>query len=129
MRLLYPGNADGGAGPVETVAAAGSRADSRIPFRQLLPLYRLSGDRRCDRDYRAGTHRKGAMKSAREGLESLSALDGPNSYIGKTVPRPNLDRLMQGRGLYVSDIELPRMAHVVFLRSPHAHARIIDIDA
>jgi aerobic carbon-monoxide dehydrogenase large subunit len=58
----------------------------------------------------------------------LSVLDRPNSYIGKTVPRPNLDRLTQGRGQYVSDIELPRMAHVVFLRSPHAHARIISID-
>ena len=57
------------------------------------------------------------------------ALDRPNSYIGKTVPRPNLDRLMQGRGLYVSDMELPRMAHVVFLRSPHAHAKIVGIDA
>lgn len=58
----------------------------------------------------------------------LSALDRPNSYIGKTVPRPNLDRLMQGRGQYVSDIELPRMAHVVFLRSPHAHARVVQIE-
>ncbi len=61
--------------------------------------------------------------------EALSALDRPNSYIGKAVPRPNLERLMQGRGLYVSDMELPRMAHVVFLRSPHAHAKIIAIDA
>src|SRR5436305_10710291 len=61
--------------------------------------------------------------------EGLSVLDRPNSYIGKTVPRPNLDRLMQGRGLYVSDMVLPRMAHVVFLRSPHAHAKIIKIDA
>jgi len=60
---------------------------------------------------------------------SLSALDRPNSYIGKSVPRPNLDRLLQGRGLYVSDIELPRMAHVVFVRSPHAHAKIIRIEA
>ena len=69
------------------------------------------------------------MTSAPAKPEALSVLDRPNSYIGKTVPRPNLDRLMQGRGLYVSDIELPRMAHVVFLRSPHAHARIIGIDA
>jgi len=61
--------------------------------------------------------------------EILSVLDRPNSYIGKTVPRPNLERLMQGRGLYVSDMELPRMAHVAFLRSPHAHARIRGIDA
>ena len=61
--------------------------------------------------------------------EILSELDRPNSYIGKSVPRPNLDRLMQGRGLYVSDMELPRMGHAVFLRSPHAHARIVAIDA
>ena len=61
--------------------------------------------------------------------ETLSELDRPNSYIGKVVPRPNLERLMQGRGLYVSDIELPRMVHVVFLRSPHAHAKILGIDA
>jgi carbon-monoxide dehydrogenase large subunit len=59
----------------------------------------------------------------------LSELDRPNSYIGKVVPRPNLERLMQGRGLYVSDMVLPRMAHLVFLRSPHAHAKIIKIDA
>jgi carbon-monoxide dehydrogenase large subunit len=62
-------------------------------------------------------------------LGALSVLDRPNSYIGKVVPRPNLERLMQGRGLYVSDMELPRMAHVVFVRSPHAHAKIIGIDA
>ncbi|MFB9266962.1 xanthine dehydrogenase family protein molybdopterin-binding subunit [Bradyrhizobium erythrophlei] len=66
------------------------------------------------------------MTSARP--SAVSVLDRPNSYIGRTVPRPNLDRLLQGRGLYVSDLELPRMAHVVFLRSPHAHARIVEID-
>ncbi len=60
--------------------------------------------------------------------QTLSELDRPNSYIGKTVPRPNLDRLLQGRGLYVSDLELPRMTHVVFVRSPYAHAKIIAID-
>jgi carbon-monoxide dehydrogenase large subunit len=59
---------------------------------------------------------------------ALSELDRPNSYIGKSVPRPNLDRLLQGRGLYVSDMELLRMAHVVFVRSPHAHAKIVGID-
>jgi carbon-monoxide dehydrogenase large subunit len=69
------------------------------------------------------------MSVAPPNAEGLSVLDRPNSYIGKTVPRPNLDRLMQGRGLYVSDIVLPRMAHVVFLRSPHAHAKIIRIDS
>src|SRR6202521_3480560 len=68
------------------------------------------------------------MTSVPANPEGLSVLDRPNSYIGKVVPRPNLERLMQGRGVYVSDMELPRMAHVVFLRSPHAHARISGID-
>jgi aerobic carbon-monoxide dehydrogenase large subunit len=58
----------------------------------------------------------------------LSALDRPNSYIGRLVPRPNLARLLQGRGMYVSDMSLPRMAHVAYLRSPHAHAKIVSID-
>ena len=40
-----------------------------------------------------------------------------------------LARLMQGRAQYVSDVVLPRMAHVAFVRSPHAHARIKSIDA
>jgi carbon-monoxide dehydrogenase large subunit len=69
------------------------------------------------------------MTSASANPTPLSELDRPNSYIGKVVPRPNLERLMQGRGLYVSDMDLPRMGHVVFLRSPHAHAKIIGIDA
>jgi carbon-monoxide dehydrogenase large subunit len=61
-------------------------------------------------------------------MTGLSPLDRPNSYIGRSVPRPNLARLLQGRGLYVSDLVLPRMAHVVFIRSPYAHARILHID-
>jgi CO/xanthine dehydrogenase Mo-binding subunit len=69
------------------------------------------------------------MNSSSIDRPALSELDRPNSYIGKVVPRPNLDRLMQGRGLYVSDLELPRMMHVVFVRSPHAHAKISAIDA
>jgi len=59
----------------------------------------------------------------------LSPLDRPNSYIGRALPRPNLARLLQGRGQYVSDISLPRMVHVAYLRSPYAHARIVSIDA
>jgi len=69
------------------------------------------------------------MKIADDQPPGLTALDRPNSYIGRSVPRPNLARLMQGRGQYVSDVVLPRMVHVAFVRSPHAHARIKRIDA
>ena len=58
----------------------------------------------------------------------LSELDRPNSYIGRTVPRPNARRLAEGRGQYVDDVKLPRLTHVAFLRSPYAHARIKGID-
>jgi CO/xanthine dehydrogenase Mo-binding subunit len=67
------------------------------------------------------------MKITADSPPVLTALDRPNSYIGRAVPRPNLPRLTQGRGQYVSDIELPRMVHVAFVRSPHAHARIVSI--
>ena len=53
--------------------------------------------------------------------------DRPNSYIGKTVPRPNAGRLVEGRGRYVDDIVLPRMVHVAFVRSPYAHANVTSI--
>jgi len=69
------------------------------------------------------------MTIADDQPSGLSALDRPNSYIGRSVPRPNLARLTQGRGQYVSDVVLPRMGHVAFVRSPHAHARIKNIDA
>ena len=69
------------------------------------------------------------MKISPDQPSGLSALDRPNSYIGRSVPRPNLARLTQGRGQYVSDVALPRMVHVAYLRSPHAHARIKSIGA
>lgn len=49
--------------------------------------------------------------------------------VGQGVARPNSRRLVEGRGTYVDDVELPRTAHVAYLRSPHAHARILGIDA
>jgi carbon-monoxide dehydrogenase large subunit len=58
-----------------------------------------------------------------------ASVDRPNSYIGKSVPRPNARKLVEGRGQFVDDIVLPRLAHVAFVRSPHAHARIAGIDA
>lgn len=48
--------------------------------------------------------------------------------IGQGVPRSEDPRLLRGGGRYVDDIKLPRMAHGVVVRSPHAHARIRGID-
>ncbi|MGH7008215.1 MAG: xanthine dehydrogenase family protein molybdopterin-binding subunit, partial [Stellaceae bacterium] len=58
----------------------------------------------------------------------LSSVDRPVSYIGKSVPRPNAKRLLAGRGRYVDDVRLPRLAHAAFLRCPYAHARLVSLD-
>lgn len=49
-------------------------------------------------------------------------------YIGQAVPRGGIERLTQGLGMYVDDIELPRMCHVAYWRSPVAHARILKVN-
>jgi carbon-monoxide dehydrogenase large subunit len=49
-------------------------------------------------------------------------------YVGQNIPRPNARRLLQGRGVYTDDLRMPRLAHVVFLRSPYAHARIVSLN-
>src|SRR5581483_9641578 len=48
--------------------------------------------------------------------------------IGQSVRRVEDPRFLTGRGRYVDDIALPRMAHGAVLASPHAHARIRAID-
>ncbi|MBV8119059.1 MAG: xanthine dehydrogenase family protein molybdopterin-binding subunit [Alphaproteobacteria bacterium] len=48
--------------------------------------------------------------------------------IGQPVRRKEDLRLLTGRGCFTDDIALPRMAHAVIVRSPHAHARLGPID-
>jgi carbon-monoxide dehydrogenase large subunit len=49
-------------------------------------------------------------------------------YIGASTPRAGAKRLLQGRGTYLDDMRLPRLAHVVFVRSPHAHAKVVSLN-
>src|SRR3954470_14921536 len=53
-------------------------------------------------------------------------IDG--GHIGHSLPRSNAKRLLQGRGSFIDDLRFPRLAHVAYLRSPHAHARIKKLD-
>jgi aerobic carbon-monoxide dehydrogenase large subunit len=49
--------------------------------------------------------------------------------VGERIKRNEDPRLLTGRALFVDDINLPDMVHVAFVRSPHAHARILGIDS
>jgi len=56
------------------------------------------------------------------------ARDRPPGLVGQRLPRVEDEPLLRGRGRFVDDIVLPGMLHAAFLRSPHAHARLIGID-
>ena len=49
--------------------------------------------------------------------------------FGASVRRREDARLVTGRGRYVADVALPGLLHVAVHRSPHAHARVVRIDA
>ena len=51
------------------------------------------------------------------------------SAIGQRLLRREDARFLTGQGRYLDDIAFPEALHVCFIRSPHAHARIIGIDA
>src|SRR5262245_48201631 len=128
MRLLHARHVANRAGPARQWWRTEPRQNPRADFRQLLPLHRLSGDRRRRRVGRAAARGRPQMRIVEDSRPVLTALDRPKSYIGRSVAGPNLARLSQGRAQFVSDVTLPRMAHVAFVRSPHAHARIKSID-
>ena len=54
--------------------------------------------------------------------------DLSNSPIGKSIVRREDERFLTGHGQYTDDVILPGQTYAVFLRSPHAHARIVSID-
>jgi CO/xanthine dehydrogenase Mo-binding subunit len=49
--------------------------------------------------------------------------------VNHSVPRRDGPAKVTGRAIYVSDMKLPGMAYAKVLRSPHAHAKIVSIDA
>ncbi|MCZ7561696.1 MAG: xanthine dehydrogenase family protein molybdopterin-binding subunit [Burkholderiaceae bacterium] len=55
--------------------------------------------------------------------------DMSNTPIGKSLLRREDHRFLTGAGQYTDDVVMPGQTYGVFLRSPHAHARIRKIDA
>ncbi len=50
------------------------------------------------------------------------------SFIGKSMPRVDARAKVTGEAKFSADLKLPRMLVGKVLRSPHAHARILQID-
>ena len=49
--------------------------------------------------------------------------------LSQSVARTEDPRLMRGEGCFAADFFVPHTAHAVFVRSPHAHARILSVDS
>lgn len=50
-------------------------------------------------------------------------------WLGARVTRVEDARVLLGEARYVADIQIPGTLHVAFARSPHAHARVVSVDA
>jgi len=66
------------------------------------------------------------MDSIVVAASNTAAARGP--FIGRPMPRFEDLRLVRGSGRYTDDVSLAQQAFAVFVRSPHAHARVIAID-
>jgi carbon-monoxide dehydrogenase large subunit len=53
---------------------------------------------------------------------------GVASSIGRPVRRREDARILSGRSRYLDDISLPDTLHMAFVRSPHAHARVLAVE-
>ena len=49
-------------------------------------------------------------------------------WVGQSIKRKEDARLVRGKGKFVDDIKLLGMLHLVFVRSPYAHANILEVD-
>ena len=50
-------------------------------------------------------------------------------HFGARVKRLEDPSLLAGRGRFVDDMKLPGLLHACFVRSPHAHAKLVSIDS
>src|SRR5262245_33855600 len=111
-------SARGSAGP----PPGGSRKPSTVSM--------TNSTRRRRRRSSSGTSRIVASpsESRQRGHAILVAL-AMGRFVGSHVKRLEDPRLLQGQGSYLDDLALPGLGHLVFVRSPHAHAEILTVDA
>ncbi len=78
-----------------------------------------------------GVYSRGAKRErgAREEGAGMQAHGKPGTGIGARLRRKEDARFLAGKGNYVSDIAMPGLMDVAFLRSPVAHARIRAVTA
>jgi carbon-monoxide dehydrogenase large subunit len=91
------------------------------------------GRRACPLPHPAG-RRKPLAIAARSAIKLVYFPSLPEAFMTDTHParhgpRVEDDALVRGRGHFMDDPRLPNQAYAVFVRSPHAHARVLSVNA
>ena len=68
-----------------------------------------------------------SITDALNGKTNIEA-DIAGQACGASLPNPFTDAILTGKARYTMDIAMEGMLHLKVLRSPHAHARIVEID-
>ncbi len=59
---------------------------------------------------------------------TLNRVNREGRYVGRSLPRREDGALLRGEATFVGDVSLPGMLYAAFYRSPHAHARLLNVD-
>jgi xanthine dehydrogenase YagR molybdenum-binding subunit len=54
--------------------------------------------------------------------------EGPGAVVGRPAPRQDGHQRARGQAIYTGDLRLPGLLHAAVLRSPHARARVKNLD-
>src|ERR1051325_9432957 len=104
-------------------------ANATKAWNERSPMGRNSSSSGWRRAAAATAARSCASSSACARAAALSVMRKDAMYIGRPLPRVEDDRFLTGRGRYTDDQSYAGAAWCAFVRSPHAHARVVRIDA
>jgi carbon-monoxide dehydrogenase large subunit len=68
------------------------------------------------------------MEMSGRGGDAILSRGAAGTVIGKPLRRKEDERLLTGAGEYADDVRLAGALHLVLVRSPHARARILEVD-
>jgi putative selenate reductase molybdopterin-binding subunit len=102
------------AGMIMTVAALGEDDLADLPRSLKGNICRCTGFR--------------SIADAIAGVRNVEQVE-PGAAFGRSVPAPAGPDIVTGRARFTLDVAVAGLLHLKLLRSPHAHARIVSIDA
>lgn len=120
--------------PVEAVlrAAAVMRGESVPPTEQGggIPIEMVFGPRADGHADSPETASGGVATQLRPSVRAtpIVGTEKQTEVVGHAEPKVDAVKLAKGRPVFTDDIEMPGMLHAALLTSPHAHARIKNID-